>query len=254
MKLGAQLYSVRNATQTPEELDQTFARLSAMGYENVQLSGVGAIEPERLRDISAKYGLPIVCTHSPYNRIIGDTEALIREHRIYGSPVIGLGSMPKNMRKGGREALDFFLSELAEPVQRIREAGLNFAYHNHAFEFTMLPEGEENAYDLMLRLCTDWQFIMDTYWVEYARHSAVEYVKKIGAHRLINIHFKDMADNEKRSICPCGKGTLDFAAIFEACRAVGVENVLVEQDNAPESPDAFADMEFSFRHLRPIVH
>ncbi|MGM9641831.1 MAG: sugar phosphate isomerase/epimerase family protein [Eubacteriales bacterium] len=254
MKLGAQLYSVRNATRTPQELAQTFARLKEIGYENVQLSGAGKIEPERLRDISAESGLPIVCTHSPYDRIIGDTEALIKEHRIYGCPVIGLGSMPKPMRKGGQEALDAFIDELSEPVQRIREAGLNFAYHNHAFEFTMLPEGVENAYDQMLRRRPDWQFIMDSYWVEFAGRSAVEYIAKIGAPRLVNIHFKDMASDEKRSICPCGKGTLDFAAIFEACRGVGVENVLVEQDNAPESPDAFADMEFSFRHLRPIVH
>jgi hypothetical protein len=33
-----------------------------------------------------------------------------------------------------------------------------------------------------------------------------------------------------------------------------VQNVLVEQDNAVDTPDAFAEMAKSFAHLRPIVH
>jgi len=51
-----------------------------------------------------------------------------------------------------------------------------------------------------------------------------------------------------------GQGRLDFQAIYEACAEVGVENVLVEQDNAPKTPDPFAEMEFAYHHLRPIIH
>jgi hypothetical protein len=46
---------------------------------------------------------------------------------------------------------------------------------------------------------------------------------------------------------------LDFKAIYEACREVGVQNVLVEQDNAVKMDDPFGEMETSFRHLRPII-
>ena len=107
---------------------------------------------------------------------------------------------------------------------------------------------------MMLERCPDWHFIMDTYWVEFAGRSATDYIAKIGADRLVNIHFKDMAKDEERSICPCGAGVLDFAKIFAVCQEIGVQNVLVEQDNAVKSPDAFADMAASFNHLRPIVH
>ena len=71
--------------------------------------------------------------------------------------------------------------------------------------------------------------------------------------RLQNVHFKDMADNEKKSICACGRGVLDFSAIAALCKQEGVVNVLVEQDNAPDAADALDEMKFSYEHLRPIL-
>ena len=98
MKLGAQLYSIRTFLKTEEDLKSSFEKIKKIGYENVQLSGAAPMPAEFLRDVSAEYGLPIVCTHMPDERIIGDTDALIAEHRIFGCPVIGLGSMPTEYR------------------------------------------------------------------------------------------------------------------------------------------------------------
>ena len=43
------------------------------------------------------------------------------------------------------------------------------------------------------------------------------------------------------------------AKIYETCKELGVKTVLVEQDNAVNFPDPFAEMEKSFKHLRPII-
>lgn len=253
MKLGAQLFSIRTHLQSAEDIRNSFHKIKEIGYENVQLSGAAWIPAEVIRDICDETGLSIVCTHVAFDRLTRETDTVIAEHKTFGCPVIGLGSMPKELR-GTREGLESFLSQMAEPVKKIRDAGLTFAYHNHAFELTPFADGSNDlAYDIMLERL-DWNFIMDTYWVEFAGKKATEYIVKIGGERLPNIHFKDMAKNEERSICPCGNGVLNFAEIFEACQKAGVKNVLVEQDNAVKSPDAFADMETSFRHLRPIVH
>ncbi len=253
MKLGAQLFSIRTHLQSAEDIRKSFHKIKEIGYENVQLSGAAWIPAEEMRDICAETGLPIVCTHVAFDRIVNETDAVIAEHKTFGCPVIGLGGMPKEYRDS-REALEAFLSKMELPVKKIREAGLEFAYHNHAFELTPMTDGSNDlAYDILLE-SLDWNFIMDTYWVEFAGKKATDYIVKIGGERLPNIHFKDMARDEERSICPCGNGVLNFAEIFEVCQQVGVKNVLVEQDNAVKSPDAFADMESSFRHLRPIIH
>lgn len=251
MKLGAQLYSLRTFLQNEQDLRQTFEKLQKIGYENVQLSGAAAFPAEVIRDVSMQYGLPVVCTHVAYDRLVNDVENVIREHQIFGCPVIGLGSMPQEFR-GSRESLEKFLKSMEAPVQKILDAGLHFAYHNHAFEFAPFEDGGL-LYDVMLEQCRDWHFIMDTYWVEFAGKSATEYIRRIGGDRLVNIHFKDLDRDEARSICACGNGTLDFKAIYDVCREVGVENVLVEQDNAVKKDDPFGEMAASFRHLRPIV-
>ena len=253
MKLGAQLFSLRNFIKTPEDIRTTFEKIKAMGFENVQFSGGGPIDALELKAISEETGLPIVCTHSSFDRILGDTDALIEEHKIFGCPVIGLGSMPKEYRNGEKDMMSFF-EDLKAPVQKILDSGLHFAYHNHAFEFELKTPDGEMLYDYMLRTLPHWQFIMDTYWVEFAGHSAIEYIEKIGAARLPNIHYKDMAKSEEREICACGIGVLDFAAITEACiKNGGVVNVLIEQDNAVKFDDPFGQMEIGFKSLRPLI-
>ena len=40
MKLGAQLFSLRDFIKTPEDIRTTFQKIKAMGFENVQFSVV----------------------------------------------------------------------------------------------------------------------------------------------------------------------------------------------------------------------
>ena len=253
MKLGAQLYSVRNHLQTPEDVRATFLKLKEIGYENVQLSGNAQMPAEIFRDVSLESGLPIVCTHTPISRILEETEQVIADHKTFNCPVVGLGVMPEECR-GSIAGLEKFLAEMETPVKKILDAGLRFCYHNHAFELAPSTDSDLLVFDVMLEKCPTWDFIMDTYWIEFAGFSAIDYIAKIGKERLTNIHFKDLANNEERGICACGTGTLDFQKIYEACVKMDVQNVLVEQDTAALTPDPFAEMEKSFRHLRPIVH
>ncbi len=251
MKLGAQLFSLRTHIQTPEDIRTTFQRLRDIGYETVQFSGASTHNAAYLREVSQEMGLPIVCTHVSMERLTEETDAVIREHLTMGCPTVGLGAMP-NPYRGSAEGLQRFLKDVEGPVARIMDAGLHFAYHNHDFEFEKLAP-DQNYFDYFIENCPDWQLILDTYWVTFAGHSAVDYLKRISPERLVNVHFKDMARDEKRSICACGEGQMNFAELAKVCREIGVVNILAEQDNAVEFPDAFEQMAISYRSLRPIV-
>ena len=39
--IGAQLFTVRDYTKTPDDIRQTFAKVRALGYEAVQASALG---------------------------------------------------------------------------------------------------------------------------------------------------------------------------------------------------------------------
>ena len=84
MIIGAQLFTLRNYIQNEKDFRFTVKKVAEMGYKTVQISAVGPIKPEILRDACDEAGLKIVLTHSNPDRILNDTEALIQEHDILG--------------------------------------------------------------------------------------------------------------------------------------------------------------------------
>ena len=184
-----------------------------------------------------------------FYRIVNDTENLIKEHKIYGCPTIGLGAMPKEYH-GTKEGLEAFISTIREPIKKIRDAGLRFAYHNHAFEFDHIDG--RLPYDALIEELPELDFILDTYWVKYAGYDFMDYVKKLGHERIKNVHFKDMATLPKGDICACGTGIIDFAPLVKLCNEIGIVNALVEQDNAPDTNDSIGQMKISFNNLKSL--
>ena len=247
------MYSLRTFTQTPEELKAAILKCREMGYQNVQFSGVAQMGAEVWAQISKETGMEIVCTHSAFDRIVNDTEALIAEHKLFGCPVIGIGSMPVEYR-GTREALDRFFAAMEEPVKKIEAAGLHFAYHNHAFEFEPFTDAPGCAMEALIEEKPNWFLILDTGWVNFAGKNAAEYIERIGGKRLQCIHFKEFKEANRETICPCGEGFSNFPEIIAACEKVGVQNALVEQDNAPSKEDPFGEMERSAKFLLPLIH
>jgi sugar phosphate isomerase/epimerase len=248
MKLGAQFFSIRDNTTTPEDLKRAFGAIKELGYEITQMSAICQIDPELLKSYSEEFDLPITCTHSPFDRIVNDTENLIREHQIYGCPTIGLGAMPVEYHSGN--GVYDFIDVLREPVRKIKAAGLNFAYHNHAFEFEKVDG--KLIFDILIEEFPELHFIIDTYWIKYAGYDYLEYIKRIGAQRIQNVHFKDMASEPQGAICPCGEGTIDFSKVIALCDEMGIENALVEQDNAPDSGDSIGQMKISYNNLKHL--
>lgn len=247
MKLGAQFYSIRDNTTTPEDLYKAFKAIKEIGYEIAQMSAICDIDPELLKSYSEELGLKITCTHSPFDRIVNDTDKLIEEHKIYGCPTIGLGAMPEEFRG---EGVYKFIEILKEPIAKIKAAGLNFAYHNHAFEFETVDG--RLIYDILIDELPDLDFIIDTYWVKYAGYDYLEYIKRLGAKRVKNVHLKDMASEPQGDICPCGNGVIDFAPVIKLCDELGIENALVEQDNAPDTGDSIGQMKISYQNLKSL--
>lgn len=247
MKLGAQFYTLRERNKTPEGLYNSFKRVKEIGYQVVQMSAICQIEAERLKSFSDEFELPITCTHSAFDRIINDTDALIKEHITYGCPVIGIGSMPNEFR-GSIEGARAFMDKIREPMNKMEAAGLRFAYHNHEFEFVDL--GGVCSYDLLMEELPTLNFILDTYWFKYSERSYLDYIKLMGNERLTNVHFKDMKTEPKGEICPCGVGTIDFAPVVKLCDDLKIPYALVEQDNAPKLGDEFEQLTTSYNNLK----
>ena len=62
--IGAQMYTVREFTKTPADIAQSVKKLKAIGYDAVQASALGPIEPAELRAVVGRNELP--CVHGDF--------------------------------------------------------------------------------------------------------------------------------------------------------------------------------------------
>ena len=252
MILGAQLYTVRQFAQNEKDFDLTLQRVAAIGYTTVQISGIGNIPPATVRALCDKHGLRIVLTHVDANRLLNDTEALIREHDILGCDYIGIGSMPDRYR---HEAwMDRFAADYREPAKKIAAAGKLMMYHNHDFEFAMVRGKRVMEYLIEGFAPEEMGFTLDTYWLQNAGCDVGEWIARLKG-RLPCVHLKDMdvklvSGASRVVMAPVGEGNMNFAPLLEAFAQAGTKYLLVEQDTCLE--DEFVCLEKSYKHVAKL--
>ena len=249
MKIGAQLYTLRNYLQTERDIEVTLQKVAEIGYSTVQVSGIGKIAPERLREISDKNGLEIVITHTNPDRILFDTENVIKEHEILGCKYIGLGAMPDKYRDS--VWLPQFAADYSEPAKKIAAAGKLLMYHNHNFEFEKI-----NGTRILDTLISSFKpeemgFTLDTYWVQAGGADIMDWIE-ILKDRIPCIHLKDMDVRSFTPVmAPVMEGNINFPKILKRLDEIGkTEFALVEQDTCEESP--FICLEKSYKNLNTL--
>lgn len=245
MEYGIQLYTLRNFLKTPQDVEKTFKKVADMGVSVVQYSGGCAMKAEELKKISDENGIKITVTHSPYERIISDTEKLCEEHKLFGAGSIGLGMMPERYRKNNFQNLPVFIEEMNIAAEKLGEFGLKLAYHNHFIEFKTY-EGKK-VLDILADEIKKLDFILDTYWVKFAKESNEYYINKL-AGRLTDVHFKDYRRimGLIPVMCELGRGVIDFGNLIPLFEKAGTQNILIEQDI---SKNPFKSLEISLAYL-----
>lgn len=258
MKVGAQLYTLRDYCKDLDSFAETLKKVADMGYSTVQVSGTCAYEAEWLRDTLRSVGLTCDLTHYNYDRIVGDTEAVINEHKTFGCKYIGVGALP-GVFSPEKDKIPQFCADFVEKAKpaakKIADAGLYFMYHNHAAEYENTVDGK-NCMEYLSDKFTpeEMGFTLDTYWVKAGGSDPVEEIKRLSG-RLPCVHFKDMmveADGT-RHFTWCGNGILDFSSIGQALKDAGTEYAFIEQDQTFAcEPDPFKCLKNSKKYLESL--
>ncbi len=245
--VAAQLYTLRDFLKTPEDIGKALKRVKTIGYNAVQASGIGSVEPQVFKQLADEAGVKICASHISYDRLKNDLEAVIQEHKTWDCRYVGLGSMPDQFRSS-KDGFMSFAKEFNEISKRIFDRGLKFIYHNHKFEF----EKFEGATGMELLLSgTDpeaFGFELDTYWIQAGGANPVEWIKKVEG-RMEVVHFKDMAiKNDRQLFAEIGEGNLNWRAIIDVCRDTKVQWYAVEQDECRRDP--FESLQMSLEYLK----
>lgn len=250
-KIGVQLYTVREHMQNYEDTEKLFSFLQNLGVNVIQISGIGPIEPEKVAHLVEKYGMDVCITHKGFDRMQNDLDNLIAEHKMIHCDSIGIGGMPGESRKSA-EGVRAFIKEANEIGRKMKAQGIQFAYHNHAFEFETF-EGK-SIMDMLIEE-TDPEaffFIPDMYWMQVGGVNPAEYLKRLKG-RVKVCHFKDgIAQGDCPMITELGAGEVDLDACFKTCMELDIPYIVYEQDNNFDE-DALKSTEISYKCLQKLV-
>lgn len=229
MKIGVQMYTVREFLKTPQEINSSLKRIKELGFDLVQISGLGRCGAGELAAMLKENGIEACGTHSPWDRVSNPAELdnLIEEHKIMGASQIGIGIKP-DIYPDTYEGYTDFIKKINEICAQTKKAGLGFGYHNHELEF--MKFNGVRAIDRLIEECPDLEFTLDVFWVQAGGANPCEYIDKL-KNRIRILHLKDFrVCCRQRQFAEIGQGNLDWSAIFSRCRQYNFPYAVIEQD------------------------
>ena len=245
-QLAAQLYTVRDFCKTPNDLAESLRKIKAIGYDVVQVSGVGPIKYGELKTILDDTGIRVCCTHIPYDRMKNEPEKVIEEHQLIECKYPAIGGLPAEYRNA--EGYARFAAEATQVGKRLAEGGLRFGYHNHSFELEKF--GDRTGLGILYEDSDPEYFKaeIDAYWIQHGGGDPAWWIERC-AGRIPLVHLKDMTvRNGTPIMAEVGEGNLNWLRILDACRKSGVEWYIVEQDTCERDP--FESLRISLENLR----
>jgi sugar phosphate isomerase/epimerase len=242
-RIGIQLYTVRKLM--PQDPDGTLAALAQIGYSEVELAGLYGLAPVAMRQMLDRHHLSAVSGHLGLTVMRRDWARALDDAATLGQRYIVCSWIDESERSADdyrRIAAE--LNRLADQSQRM---GIQFAYHNHTYEFETV--GGQIPYDLLLTGCDPHlvQMEVDLMWMVKAGGDPLSYFARFPG-RFPMVHVKDMT--HAGVMTDVGQGTIDFRAIFAQSDRAGIKHYFVEHD---EPPMPLADCRASYEYLRQLA-
>jgi len=257
-KIGVQLYTVRD--QMKADFDGTLAKVAAIGYQEVEFAGYFDRSPKEVRAAIDRHGLVSPACHVDWE-VLGDQwPGQIESAKIIGQSYIVCPWIPEEIRNqpdGWKRAADTF--NRAGEVSK--KAGVQFAYHNHWFEF--LPVNGKLLYDFLLENCDPnlVKMELDLCWIEVGGGDPLKYFNRYPG-RFPLVHVKDVKKlpavsagggqdfgDSLTDMTEVGSGIIDWKRIFAQSEKAGIKHYIVEHDK-PAAP--FDSITASYAYLRQL--
>ncbi|KAA0130685.1 sugar phosphate isomerase/epimerase [Chryseobacterium sp. SN22] len=251
--LGIQLYTVRDAIS--EDLEKTLERLAGLGFTQLEIYGYNGTFFGKTRNefqmILKNTGLKVISSHHTTGILHKDRGTLLNswEQSVEDLHFIGAEYMvcsylfPEERTAENYRKLPELLNHSGEAAHK---AGIQFAYHNHDFEFEKFDESD-NIYDFILKHSSPElvKMELDLYWMAKAGIDPLVYFEK-HPKRFPLWHVKDMKAGSK-DFAEIGNGTIGFERIFKAREKAGLQYWFLEQDSSDK--DMFESIKISKKYI-----
>lgn len=238
MTLALQLYSMRDCADQLTLL----AQLPSMGILKVE--GYGGVygDPAGYRAAMDTNGISMPSGHMGLAEIETDFDSVIETVKTLGIRRVFAPYLEAKDRPDTAKGWADLGQRLGTAGKKFADHGVVFGWHNHDFEFGALADGS-TPMDILLEAAPDITWEADLAWVVRGGCDPLEYIKRYG-NRLSAIHVKDIAPagthTDEDGWCDLGAGTMDWAALLQACRTASSDLIYALEHDKPSDPIGYA--------------
>ena len=240
--VGLQLYTIRDAMAA--DVPGTLKKVSDIGFKNLELAGYAdgkfyGIAPAEFKKMVNDLGMDILSSHTQVEAAgitMDNAKIMADAHAALGAKYCvqpWVNEPDRNI-----ETYKKMIADWNQVGKIMKEVGIQFAYHNHNFEFATI-DGIVPYYDIFMPEMDKDLITMelDLFWISKAGQDPIAMFNKYPG-RFQLLHFKDMKTNQppffeviKDDVCSVGEGVIDFKKIWAAKDVAGAKYIFVEDDN-----------------------
>ena len=258
-EIGIQLYTLRN--EIKKDTAGTIKAVAEAGYKQVEPYGFP--NADEMIQASKDNGMSVQSSHFDWDSVVNPDKPGVKpfgeildkanEHGLTHLVIPYLAD--KN-----RKTLDDYKTlceRCNKGAEQAKKAGIQLAYHNHAFEFKPM-DGGKTGYDVMMKeFSPDMQFEVDVFWVQVGGKDPVEMIRKLSG-RVSQLHLKDLNKSvttpsyggvPKEGFEELGDGVIEMEPIIKVAAEANVKICHVEQDH---SPHPIKSIQQSMAHLKTL--
>lgn len=258
--IGIQIYTLRNQLK-PESAEATLKAVADYGYKQVEPYGYPG--KSDLVKIAKDLGLKVNSSHFDWNCVVNPQD----KHKVSFDQILDSAKEAEithlvvpYLVDRNRKTLDDY-KQVAENCNKAavkaKAAGIQLAYHNHAFEYEPKADGK-CGFDIFIEeFAPEMKFELDVFWVQAGNHDPVKTIEKLSG-RISQLHLKDLRKGielpkyngiQKDDFEELGDGMIAMEPIIQAAAKAGVAHCHVEQDH---SPDPLASIKKSLGYLKGL--
>ncbi len=266
-RIAAQLWTFRYDLE--KDVPGTLKKIKDLGIDHVEGFDAPYIvgNPEQFKSQLDAAGLQMLALH--WNNLDDwrkDPNIIIETAKKLGAEYTGIAWLKVSKADTVTlEVVNEAADILTKACPQAKRAGLQLYYHIHGYELQPMGDEGKTFFDSFVDRIDDdcVRLEADIFWVAYAGQDPVQFMEKYrGGVELL--HIKNMAKHVSTGVftgadfmppdmpadnwVPVGKGKIDYKAVFEKGKEIGVKWYILEMDKY--DGDVYAAVDSSLAYIR----
>jgi len=238
MDWSYQLYSSRDTKPWPEVL----SNLAKVGYTRVEGFGGVYTDAKAFRAELNKNGLKMPTGHFSLDALEKDLANTLATAKALGVKLVACPYVMPDQRPTDAKGWQAFGKRLGKIGKKVADAGFQFAWHNHDFEFVLLPDGAAPMRHI-LEAAPEIGWEMDVAWVIRGGTDPAAWIKAYGS-RIVAAHVKDIApagqNADEDGWADVGHGTVNWKSLYALLKKHTKAKYFVMEHDKPADAARFA--------------